>query len=197
MQTKENTATDPLQTHINRKRTGHKQKTQRSQQATSYSHACAKINTLKHIWYSKTTQKIRIAGKSNGNLPLERYIWLWHTGPTWPHTPIFNRLNIWKAAINGNPSTQTPNNTIKYQKYIAKHRETHGQAAAVKTHTHSHLTREMSPRQGTGQSGRDETKERDELHGRGPSPLVGFSYGRRGRGFSYPADMTQWLSVLS
>ena len=45
-------------------------------------------------------------------------------------------------------STQTPNNTIKYQKYIAKHRETHGQAAAVKTHTHSHLTRDMGKEQG-------------------------------------------------
>jgi hypothetical protein len=106
------------------------------------------------------------------------------------------RLNTRCTHRKCNPSVISSNNNTKDTKYIAKHRETQGQAA-VNTHTHSQLTRDMSPpSKDEGNQWEWERKPSNVTTStdEGPARHVGeFQLWTMVRGFSYPAaaDMTQ------
>jgi hypothetical protein len=108
------------------------------------------------------------------------------------------RLNTRCTHRKCNPSVISSNNNTKDTKYIAKHRETQGQAA-VNTHTHTHSSQGTCPLQArmraiSGSGSGNQATWRPPRTRAQPVTLVSFSYGRW---FEVSAIQQQqiWLSA--
>ena len=115
----------------------------KDQQTTFYTYTRTIINTSKHIIADKiqniAQKKENTQSICHGNHMYEKY-------SDYHDVHIQYRLNTRCTHRKCNPSVISSNNNTKDTKYIAKHRETQGQAA-VNTHTHTHSSQGTCPLQ--------------------------------------------------
>ena len=167
----------------------------KDQQTTFYTYTRTIINTSKHIIADKIqniAQKIENTQSiCHGNHMYEKY-------SDYHDVHIQYRLNTRCTHRKCNPSVISSNNNTKDTKYIAKHRETQGQAA-VNTHTHTHSSQGTCPLQArmraiSGSGSGNQATWRPPRTRAQPVTLVSFSYGRW---FEVSAIQQQqiWLSA--